>query len=90
MPSKTSIILYGTVSLFTIWVIWYAVIGSVIGPLDRALYPMACQFPELMGWYPIMSSCINYAPVVVSFAVIMWMLFKGNADTYESDTKKWL
>jgi len=88
--SKLTIVLKGVTMLFVVWFMWYAVIGTVIGPLDNALYPLASQFPEFMEWYPFMSSVVNYAPVIASFAIIIWMLYKGNSSTYESQTRGWM
>ena len=85
--SKITVILKGVTMLFVVWFVWYAVIGAVIGPLDNALFPLASQYPEFMGWYPFMSSVVNYAPVIASFAIIIWMLYKGNSDTYENTVR---
>ena len=83
--SKTTVVVKGIFMLFTVWLTWYAIIGSLVGPLDDAFYPMASQYPDFMAWYPIMSMLVNYSPVIASFAIIVWMLYKGNSDTYENE-----
>jgi len=67
----------GVTGLFVLWKYW-SILVIIFGSVDDALYPVASQFPQFMGWYPNFVLCINYIPQLLVVIVIAHMFMDNS------------
>jgi len=70
-------IIEGVTTIFLTWKFW-SILVILIGNIDEALYPIASQFPQYMGWYPNFILCINYIPHLIIIIAVAHMFMDNS------------